>query len=155
MEKFRLSISDDIKYILEELIDVSENKSTVLENLQDQIVEKVEEANSLIAEYNDEASCYNQKVEETYDELDAHITDLRHELSKMEETYDGDPPSEFEELEDWVADWDEFAQSLSGLGEVSLIDEVDEPWFSDFDAETSEVYQHLFGNQPKHSISLG
>ena len=65
MDKFRLNISDDIKYILEELIDVSENKPTLLEDLREQIVEKVEEANSLIAEYNDEASCYNQKVEET------------------------------------------------------------------------------------------
>ena len=93
-------------------------------------------------------------IEEANELLGGHMSDLSSAIydrvaSLNEESY--------EELNNWISDWEDFNRTLKDLDWITNAEEIDQEDV-DFSQNTEdslkELEQHICYNQPSHSINV-
>ena len=149
-----IEISEGIRDQLSSFLKETEDTRLDLSEVREEIVFALEEVNSLVSKYNDLASDYNQKFECHAEEMDEYFRAKKRYLDdlKHEHQSEGELPEGFEELEDWLDEWEDFSQTTLGFSTITELDEIDEPYYLNDDDEINEIERHYYGNQPKYSV---
>lgn len=149
-----LELDEEIKdylCVLHKNVDFTIHKTN---QLQEDIIDKLYEMNSMIQDYNENCSFIRSNIEEANELLGGHMSDLSSAIydrvaSLNEESY--------EELNNWISDWEDFNRTLKDLDWIRDAEEIDEEDV-DFSQNTEdslkELEQHICYNQPSHSINV-